>query len=66
MINSLFATKPLQKLLDEAPLRSSGYKRTLTRLNLTAIGIGAIIGAVLTLMVMLLWVNFLPGLSNGI
>ena len=45
MINSLFATKPLQKLLDEAPLRSSGYKRTLTRLNLTAIGIGAIIGA---------------------
>lgn len=45
MMNSLFATKSLKKLLDEAPARDAGFKRTLTRLNLTNIGIGAIIGA---------------------
>lgn len=45
MMNSLFATKSLKKLLDDAPVRDAGFKRTLTRLNLTNIGIGAIIGA---------------------
>ena len=45
MMDSLFATKPLKKILDEAPARGAGFKRTLTRLNLTNIGIGAIIGA---------------------
>jgi len=45
MKNSLFATKSLTKLLEEAPARDAGFKRTLTRLNLTNLGIGAIIGA---------------------
>lgn len=45
MKNPLFAVKSLTKLLDEAPARGAGFKRTLTRMNLTNIGIGAIIGA---------------------
>jgi APA family basic amino acid/polyamine antiporter len=45
MMKSLFATKSLTKLLNEAPARGTGFKRTLTRLNLTNIGIGATIGA---------------------
>ena len=45
MMNSLFKTKSVTKLLDEAPARAGGFKQTLTRLNLTSIGIGAIIGA---------------------
>lgn len=48
---NLFKTKPLQKLLDDAgdPLAAEGHgptlKRTLGAFNLTALGIGAIIGA---------------------
>lgn len=45
MKRSLFATKSIEKLIAEAPDRGAGFKRTLTRLNLTSIGIGAIIGA---------------------
>jgi APA family basic amino acid/polyamine antiporter len=40
----LFITKPLDKLLNESR-DSGGLKRTLTALNLTTLGIGAIIGA---------------------
>jgi APA family basic amino acid/polyamine antiporter len=45
MKNSMFSTKSLSRILNEAPARGSGFKRTLNRLNLTNIGIGAIIGA---------------------
>ena len=40
----LFLTKPLGQLLSESK-ESGGLKRTLTALNLTTLGIGAIIGA---------------------
>ena len=45
MIKSLFATKPLNKLLEESQDTGHGLKRSLTKLNLTTLGIGAIIGA---------------------
>ena len=45
MSNKLFATKPMSQLMSEAQGESHGLKRTLTRLNLTTLGIGAIIGA---------------------
>lgn len=45
MMKSLFATKPLNKLLEESKDTGQGLKRSLTKLNLTTLGIGAIIGA---------------------
>ena len=45
MANPLFATKSMTKLMDEATDTTHGLKRSLTRLNLTTLGIGAIIGA---------------------
>jgi len=42
--NPLFITKPLDQLLGESK-ESGGLKRSLTSLNLTTLGIGAIIGA---------------------
>ena len=44
MSSRLFATKSLQKLLDESTDNEHGLKRTLTGNNLVALGIGAIIG----------------------
>ncbi len=41
--NPLFLTKPLEQLLTES--KSGGLKRSLSALNLTTLGIGAIIGA---------------------
>jgi APA family basic amino acid/polyamine antiporter len=45
MGNNLFLTKSLPDLLQEAKDNKSGLKKTLTGLNLTTLGIGAIIGA---------------------
>lgn len=45
MASQLFKTKPLAELLQEAHDNKSGLKKTLTGLNLTTLGIGAIIGA---------------------
>ena len=45
MAKNLFLTKPLGDLLQEAKENKAGLKKTLTRLNLTTLGIGAIIGA---------------------
>jgi basic amino acid/polyamine antiporter, APA family len=45
MANDLFRTKSLGELLQEAKENKSGLKKTLTGLNLTTLGIGAIIGA---------------------
>jgi APA family basic amino acid/polyamine antiporter len=45
MARDLFLTKPLGDLLQEAKDNKSGLKKTLTGLNLTTLGIGAIIGA---------------------
>jgi basic amino acid/polyamine antiporter, APA family len=42
--NRLFLTKPLPQLFSESK-ESGGLKRTLTPLNLTTLGIGAILGA---------------------
>jgi APA family basic amino acid/polyamine antiporter len=42
--NQLFITKPLDQLMKESK-ETGGLKRTLTALNLTTLGIGAIIGA---------------------
>jgi APA family basic amino acid/polyamine antiporter len=42
--SQLFITKPLDKLMSESK-ESGGLKRSLTGLNLTTLGIGAIIGA---------------------
>jgi basic amino acid/polyamine antiporter, APA family len=42
--SKLFITKPLNQLLSESK-ETGGLKRTLTSLNLTTLGIGAIIGA---------------------
>lgn len=44
MANKLFITKPLDQLMEESK-ESHGLKRSLTALNLTTLGIGAIIGA---------------------
>ncbi|HPS61821.1 MAG TPA: amino acid permease [Bacteroidales bacterium] len=45
MGKNLFLTKSLADLLQEAKDNKSGLKKTLTGLNLTTLGIGAIIGA---------------------
>ena len=45
MAKNLFLTKPLGDLLQEAKDNKAGLKKTLTGLNLTTLGIGAIIGA---------------------
>ncbi len=45
MAINLFPTKPLGDLLTEAKENKAGLKKTLTGLNLTTLGIGAIIGA---------------------
>ncbi len=45
MASPLFRTKSLSGLLDEARDNKAGLKKTLTGLNLTTLGIGAIIGA---------------------
>jgi len=45
MAKNMFLTKPLGDLLQEAKDNKSGLKKTLTGLNLTTLGIGAIIGA---------------------
>ncbi|MEI7660645.1 MAG: amino acid permease [Bacteroidota bacterium] len=45
MGNNLFLTKSLPDLIQEAKDNKSGLKKTLTKLNLTTLGIGAIIGA---------------------
>ena len=42
---SIFRTKPLSKLLEQAADHAHGLKRTLTAKGLVALGIGAIIGA---------------------
>src|SRR5690348_12682600 len=44
-MSRLFITKPLEKLFAEASDNENGLRRTLTRTNLVALGIGAIIGA---------------------
>ncbi len=45
MAKNLFLTKSLPDLLQEARENKSGLRKTLTGLNLTTLGIGAIIGA---------------------
>ena len=45
MAKNLFLTKSLTDLLQEASDNKAGLKKTLTGLNLTTLGIGAIIGA---------------------
>jgi APA family basic amino acid/polyamine antiporter len=45
MANPLFATKSLDKLKQEAADTEHGLRRTLGALNLTTLGIGAIVGA---------------------
>ncbi|HEY9686639.1 MAG TPA: amino acid permease [Coleofasciculaceae cyanobacterium] len=45
MANSLLRTKPVDRILEEAAGKQGGLKRVLTALDLTAIGVGAIIGA---------------------
>lgn len=45
MANQLFATKSVKKLQEEAANNEHGLHRALTAKNLTALGIGAIIGA---------------------
>ncbi|MBC7390591.1 MAG: amino acid permease [Opitutaceae bacterium] len=42
---SIFYTKPVKSLIDHSNGDETSFKRTLGRLNLTALGIGAIIGA---------------------
>ncbi|MCX6233561.1 MAG: amino acid permease [Bacteroidetes bacterium] len=45
MNNRLFITKPINELLKSSESGEHGFKRVLTPLNLTTLGIGAIIGA---------------------
>ncbi len=45
MSGSLLRTKPVQRILEEATEHQGGLKRVLTAVDLTAIGVGAIIGA---------------------
>lgn len=45
MSNAMLRTKPVDRILDEAAGHQGGLKRVLTALDLTAIGVGAIIGA---------------------
>jgi len=45
MKSRLFQTKPIQQILSESEDKEHGFKKTLGPLNLTTLGIGAIIGA---------------------
>ena len=46
MFNALLRTKPVSRILEEASdTKAGGLKRVLTAMDLTAIGVGAIIGA---------------------
>ena len=45
MASKLFSVKPLNQLMDEAHDTTNGLRRSLSKLNLTTLGIGAIIGA---------------------
>jgi basic amino acid/polyamine antiporter, APA family len=45
MKTRLFQTKPIQQILSETEDKEHGFKKTLGPLNLTTLGIGAIIGA---------------------
>ncbi len=45
MSNSMLRTKPVERILGEAAGHQGGLKRVLTAVDLTAIGVGAIIGA---------------------
>ncbi len=45
MANPLFRTKPMEQILSEAKEHQGGLKRVLSAVDLTAIGVGAIIGA---------------------
>jgi APA family basic amino acid/polyamine antiporter len=45
MAKGLFRTKSIQELMDQADDKQHGLKRSLNALNLTTLGIGAIIGA---------------------
>ncbi|NLI88091.1 MAG: amino acid permease [Bacteroidales bacterium] len=45
MSSNFFKTKPIQKILGEAGDGEHGFKKTLGPMNLTTLGIGAIIGA---------------------
>ncbi len=45
MANPLFATKPIEQLLHTAESGDHGLKRALGAIDLTALGVGAIIGA---------------------
>ena len=44
-VSPLFRTKPMAQILEEAKTHEGGLKRVLTAFDLTAIGVGAIIGA---------------------
>lgn len=45
MSNSVLRTKPVERILSEAQEHEGGLKRVLSAVDLTAIGVGAIIGA---------------------
>ena len=45
MANRLFTVKPIQQLMEEVQDKTHGLKRSLSKLNLITLGIGAIIGA---------------------
>jgi APA family basic amino acid/polyamine antiporter len=45
MKSRLFSTKPVHQILSESSDTEHGFKKTLTALNLTTLGIGAVIGA---------------------
>jgi basic amino acid/polyamine antiporter, APA family len=45
MRNKLFTTKPINEIMKESDDTGHGFKRALTAMNLTTLGIGAIIGA---------------------
>jgi len=45
MTNKLFRLKPIKQLMEESKGDSHGLKRSLSALNLTTLGIGAVIGA---------------------
>ena len=44
MASPLFATKPIEQLLHTAENAEHGLKRALSAIDLTALGVGAIIG----------------------
>ena len=45
MISRLFKVKPIQQFLTESADTEHGFKKSLTATNLTALGVGAIVGA---------------------